>query len=101
MKIGSHLKIADKNFRISGIFHHELFSYEDSYISFGWTDSSKTPPKDNSDLFIWLENERLTYEQIPEMIEKLGYNTEELIEAGGMSYNKAYLIDKYIFPGGL
>lgn len=101
VKIGSHLKIADKTFRISGIFHHELFSYEDSYISFGWTDSSKTPPKDNSDLFIWLENERLTYEQIPEMIEKLGYNTEELIEAGGMSYNKAYLIDKYIFPGGL
>jgi len=100
-KIGSDVTIADRHFKICGSFKEYLCSFEGKYTSFGWIDSTKTEVTDPVDLCIWLENERATYEQIPDLVQKLGLDPVKLKKDGGLIYNTAYLESKMIFPGGI
>lgn len=100
-RIGSDITIGDRHFHISGAFKEYLFSFEGTYTSFGWIDSTKTEVTGPVDLCIWLENERATYEQIPDLVQKLGLDPVKLKKDGGLIYNTAYLESKMIFPGGI
>jgi putative ABC transport system permease protein len=100
-KIGSDVTIADRHFKICGSFKEYLYSFEGTYTSFGWIDSTKTGVTGPVDLCIWLENERATYEQIPDLVQKLGFDPVMLKKDGGLIYNTAYLESKMIFPGGI
>lgn len=101
LKIGSDITIADQHFQICGTFKEYLFSFEGTYTSFGWMDSTKTEVLGPVDLCIWLENERATYKQIPSLVQKLGLDPVKLKKDGGLIYNEAYLQAKMIFPGGI
>ncbi len=100
-KIDSDVTIADRHFKICGSFKEYLYSFEGTYTSFGWIDSTKTEVTGPVDLCIWLENERATYEQIPDLVQKLGLDPVKLKKDGGLIYNTAYLESKMIFPGGI
>lgn len=100
-KIGSEITIADHRFQICGTFKEYLSSFEGTYTSFGWFDSTKTQVSESVDLCIWLENERATYEQIPALVQKLGLDPVKLKKDGGLIYNTAYLQAKMIFPRGI
>jgi putative ABC transport system permease protein len=99
--IGSDTTIGDRHFQISGTFKEYLFSFEGTYTSFGWIDTAKTEVTGPVDLCIWLENERGTYKQIPDLVQKLGLDPVKLKKDGGLIYNTAYLESKMIFPGGI
>jgi putative ABC transport system permease protein len=101
LKIGSDVTIADHHFHICGTFKEYLFSFEGTYTSFGWVDSTKTEVSGPVDLCIWLENERAAYEHIPDLVGKLGLDPVQLKKDGGLIYNTAYLESKMIFPGGI
>jgi len=100
-EIGSDVTIADRHFHICGTFKEYLFSFEGTYTSFGWVDSTKTEVSGPVDLCIWLENERAAYEHIPDLVGKLGLDPVQLKRDGGLIYNTAYLESKMIFPGGI
>ncbi len=99
--IGSDITIGDRHFQISGTFKEYLFSFEGTYTSFGWIDTAKTEVSGPVDLCIWLQNERAAYEQIPDLVQKLGLDPVKLKKDGGLIYNTAYLESKMIFPGGI
>jgi putative ABC transport system permease protein len=100
-KIGSDVTVADRHFQISGSFKEYLYSFEGTYTCFGWMDSIKTHVSGPVDLCIWLENERAAYEQIPDLVQKLGLDPVKLKKDGGLIYNTGYLESKMIFPGGI
>ena len=100
-EIGSDVTIADRHFHICGTFKEYLFSFEGTYTSYGWIDSTKTQVMGPVDLCIWLENERAAYEHIPDLVQRLGRDPAQLKKDGGLIYNTAYLESKMIFPGGI
>ncbi len=100
-EIGSDVTIADRHFYICGTFKEYLYSFEGTYTSYGWIDSTKTQVMGPVDLCIWLENERAAYEHIPDLVQKLGRDPVQLKKDGGLIYNTAYLESKMIFPGGI
>ena len=103
--LGSTVRLGEVDYRISGIYKEQLYSFEKNYKFFGQL-SLEYPEElfgtaGSIDVTIWFKNERDTYQLTRQILDDLGKNENELLKLGGLFYNTRYLEGKLIFQSGL
>ncbi len=103
-KIGSKIKVKEKEYTIVGEYHDYASSFEESALIGILENENREYLLKNSDgleAFIWYKHPRDTYTLTKKLFNDLKLDYEKSIDTGRLYFNKAILEYQMIYPSGL
>ena len=103
-KIGSTLKVKDKEYTLVGEYCDYESSFEESALIGLLTDESKGNILKNADgieAYIWYKNPRDTYTLTKKLFDDFKIDYKKSIDTGRLYFNKPILEYKMIYPSGI
>lgn len=103
-KIGSTLKVKDKEYTLVGEYRDYESSFEESALIGLLADESKENILKNADgieAYIWYKNPRDTYTLTKKLFDDFKIDYKKSIDTGRLYFNKPILEYKMIYPSGI